>query len=151
VVQEIAGMIGVKVKVLIARGNRPRKMAQLINAEPSEKYSKAIILKDQHRLSENKVNELLSRAIKEVKHPRKYSVMVKKSIESWILAGMGIRNAENIDDPETYLDNVMASQGRRYIKSAGFVKNIMKRNFNLEQAIRNSQTLKYFINVLRDP
>jgi len=151
VIQEIARMIGIKVKVLVARGNRPRKIAQLINAEPRERYSKAIILKDQHRLSESKENELLSRAIREVKHPKKYPVMVKKAIESWILAGMGIHNAEDIDDPVTYLDNIMVSQGKRYIKSEGLVKDILRKNFKLEQTIRNSQTPKRFIDVLRDP
>jgi len=39
-----------------------------------------------------------------MRHEKKYVVIVKKSIESWMLAGMDVGGAEEIDEPDEHLD-----------------------------------------------
>ena len=39
-----------------------------------------------------------------MRHEKKYVVIVKKSIESWMLASMDVGGAEEIDEPDEHLD-----------------------------------------------
>jgi len=151
IVQKIARKLGVKVKTLLMRGNDPDKAIRLINAKLStEDYSKVIVLKDQHQDPEDKVRECLNNIVSSVQYPRTYPIIVKKAIEAWILASMGITNSENIDDPATYLDQIMKRKGKRYIKSPENVGELVE-NMNLQQAMKYSHTLRQFIEVLKDP
>ena len=151
VVEGLAERLGVKVKVLLMRGNRPRKVSRMVNAALStDAYDKVIILKDTHKLPEGKVRELSDRAVKEVDHERKYVVIVKKSIESWILAGIGVSKAEEVDEPDKYLNTLLSRAGRRYIKSEELARKLIS-EVDLSRAQRNSESLREFMELLKDP
>lgn len=64
IIQGIAEKLRVrpKPKILLMSGNRPEKVVRCINSElTSGKYSKVIILKDQHRYPESSVTRYLMR------------------------------------------------------------------------------------------
>ncbi len=152
VVECVARELGVEVDVKILRGNRPVKAWRLANALTRvRKYGKVVVLKDTHRLGEERATELLTKALNGVRHERKYAVLVKESIESWLLAALGVRNPENLSDPVGKLsDLLLRARGVRYVKSPSIVKSVMTRA-DLRKAVENSETLKRFTNVLRDP
>ena len=150
VVKGIAEKLGINVKIRIMRGDRPEKAIRLANAElTTEKYSKVIILKDQHEHPQNIIKQKLNKVTANIKHVKTYPFIVKKSIEAWILAGMGIANPENIDDPETYLDHILMKRGKRYIKIPKMVNELVK-NIDLQKAQHQSHTLKQFTKVLKE-
>ena len=151
VVQKITEKLNVKAKILLMRGNKPKKAIRLIKAELTRKaYSKIIILKDLHKYSQKVIKENLSSIIKNINHKNIRGIAIKRSIESWLLAGMGIKNAENILNPESYLSNLLRKQGKQYIKSLRTAKTLTS-NINLKQAIQNSKTLKQFTEIIKDP
>jgi len=151
VIQKIAEKLGIKTKILLMRGNRPNKAIRLANAElNTRKYTKVIILKDQHQQPENEIHKKLNTIAKNIQHPKTYTILVKKAIEAWILAGLGINNPENINDPTTQLDHILRQKGKRYIKSLKTAKTLTE-NLDLQQASQHSQTLKQFIQTLKDP
>jgi hypothetical protein len=53
-------------------------------------------------------------------------IVVKRSIESWILAGLCVNNPENIEDPEEELKKLMQKMGRYFIKSPEVYKRLAK-------------------------
>jgi len=133
------------------RGNRPRKASRMVNAAlRTVVYDKVIMLKDTHKLPEGKVRELSEKAIKGMKHEKKYVVIVKKSIESWILAGMGVGGAEKIDEPDEHLDTLLSREGRRYVKSEELARKLIS-EVDLDKAQKNSETLREFMELLKDP
>jgi len=149
VIEEIARKVGVEVEILVMRGNNPDKAVRLVNSKLGiEEYSKVIILKDEHRLPRKIINDFINKIKTRIQHERKYPMIVRKSIESWILACMGITNPENIDDPEEYLDHILRRQGKRYIKSPGIVRRLVK-HINPQEAAQHSNTLKQFIETLK--
>lgn len=150
VVEEIAKKIKVRVKVLKMRGNNPDKAARLANSMLSvEDYCKVIILKDEHKHPRETIDKLISRMLEEIQHEKKHPITVKKSIEAWILAGMGVANPENIDDPVEHLDHILRKQGKRYIKSPETARRLA-RHIDLQKAAQHSNTLKQFIETLKD-
>ena len=99
VVQGLAERLGVRARTLRMRGNRPKKAIRIVNAElTSQNYSKVIVIKDQHSNSEDMVREKLRKIAAGIQHCRTYTVMVSKAVEAWILAGIGINNAESIEN-----------------------------------------------------
>lgn len=86
----------------------------------------------------------------DTRHPNTYTIVVRKAIEAWILAGMGIPNAEDIDDPDKYLDNILRREGKIYVKSFSAARKLVD-EMNLQQATQNSRSLSQFIKALRDP
>ena len=152
VVEAIAKKLGVNIEVHLMRGNNPDKAARIINSTLEvNQYSKVVILKDQHRYPEDKIKELLNKALSKVNHPRKYGVIVKKAIEAWILAGLGVNSPEDINEPDNYLNEILKREGRGYyVKSLRRAKELMM-NADLSQATSRSPSLRKFINVLRDP
>ena len=59
---------------------------------------------------------------------RKYAVLVKESIESRLLAALGVRNPEKLSDPVGKLsDLLLRARGVRYVKSPSIVKSVMTR------------------------
>jgi len=150
-IQKITEKLNAKAKILLMEGNRPKKAIRLIRAELARKaYSKIIILKDLHKSTEKTIKEKISKIIKNINHKNIHGVIVKRSIESWLLAGMGIKNPENILDPEEHLDNILRRKGKIYIKSPITTKKLAN-NINLQQAIQNSKTLKQFTEIIKDP
>ena len=136
---------------MLMRGNRPRKASRMVNAAlRTVVYDKVIMLKDTHKLPEGKVRELSEKAIKGMKHEKKYVVIVKKSIESWILAGMGVGGAEKIDEPDEHLDTLLSREGRRYVKSEELARKLIS-EVDLDKAQKNSETLREFMELLKDP
>ena len=151
VVQKITEKLNVKAEILLMRGNRPSKASHLVNAKLVVKnYSKVMVLKDQHEHPEDKILEKLTEITRNVQHPKTYPIMVKKAIEAWILAGMGVPNPENIDNPEEHLDHILQLQGKRYVKTLKTAKKLAE-NINPQQASQHSNTLKQFIKALKDP
>jgi len=151
IVQKIAEKLGIHAKILLMRGNRQDKAVRLANsALAGEEYSKIIVLKDQHQHSENKILQTLDKIVGSIEHSKTYPIMVRKAIEAWILAGMGISNAESLDKPDEYLDRILRKRDREYIKSLSTAKKLIE-NIDLQQACRNSSTLKQFIEILKDP
>jgi len=65
---------------------------------------------------------------------------VKKSIESWILAGLyNKRDAEKIADPIRELNTLLMREGRYYIKSYDFSR-LLAEMIDLNKAMRNSHS-----------
>ena len=132
-------------------GNKPDKAIRLANAAlAGEEYSKIIVLKDQHQHSEDKILQTLDKIVGGIQYSKTYPIMIRKAIEAWILAGMGISNAENLDKPDEYLDRVLRRRDGEYIKSLSMAKKLIE-NIDLQQACQNSSTLKQFIEILKDP
>ena len=158
-VQGLAKRLGLEIKILKMRGNRPDKAVRLIKAVlESQSFSKAIILKDQHSYPEELIQEKLlqireeiSKTIKTDKKCCIHGIIVKKAIEAWILAGLGVNNPENIDDPDEYLNEILRRRGRGvYIKNREKAKRLAM-EIDLNQAIKHSNQLREFIDFLRDP
>jgi len=63
---------------------------------------------------------------------------------------MGIPNPENIENPESYLNNILRRKGKQYIKSLKTAKTLTN-NINLKTAQQQSQTLNQFIKAIKDP
>ena len=151
-VHGLAEVLGVKVKVLKMRGNRPDKAIRLVRAElVNQSYSKVVVLKDQHKSREDTVLKKLQEIEAGIRHPRTYTIMVRRAVEAWILAGMNISNAESIDKPDDYLDTMLRREGKGgYVKSFWKAKQLAK-EINLQAAQNHSPTLRQFINALQDP
>ena len=127
VVEEIARKLGVKVRVLLMRGNNPSKAARIVNSKLTDKkYCKVVILKDEHKYPRETINKLISRMLEEIQHEKTHPIIVRKSVEAWILAGVGVANPENIDGAGEHLGQVLLRRyGRRYIKLLGTAKRLM--------------------------
>ena len=158
-IKGLAERLSLKIKILRMRGNRPDKAVRLIKAVlESQSFSKAIILKDQHGYPEELIQEKLlqigeeiSKTIKTDKKCCIHGIIVKKAIEAWILAGLGVNNPENIDDPDEYLNEILRRRGRGfYIKNREKAKRLAM-EIDLNQAIKHSNQLREFIDFLRDP
>jgi len=151
-VKGLAKKLGVEVKVLKTRGNRPDKAIRTVKAAlAAQDYSKVVVLKDQHESSEEAVRKKLQIIIAGVQHKHVYAVIVKRAVEAWILAGMGIHGAESIEKPDDYLDTVLKQRGRgSYIKSFEKTRQLAE-EIDLQVAQKLSPTLREFIDRLRDP
>jgi len=158
-IKGLAERLSLRIKILKMRGNRPNKAVRLIKAVlESQSFSKAIILKDQHSYPEELIQEKLLQIREEIsktiKTDRKvfvHGIIVKKAIEAWILAGLGVNNPENIDDPDKYLDEILRRRRRGiYIKSCEKAKHLAM-EIDLYQAMKHSNQLKEFIDFLHDP
>ena len=151
VVQEIAHRLGIRIEVLVMRGNNPNKASRIVKAKLVVKsYDKIIVLKDLHRYSEHTLQNLLNEILSKIDHPHKYAIIVRKAIEAWILAGMGVINAETIDDPAMYLDQIMKRRAKNYVKSLTLAK-ILAESIDLNKAMSNASSLRQFIEALQDP
>ena len=149
-IEGITEKVGIKCKVKLMRGNRPEKAARIAKSYFRD-TGKAIILKDLHRASRD-VTSLINRfknIIIQLKNEGIESqlIIVKRSIESWILAGLCVRNAEEIPDPEEKLKELMQRKGKRYIKSVETLRKLAKET-DVEKAIEKSESFKKFIEAL---
>jgi len=155
-VEAIAERENLRVKTLLMRGNNPGKAVRLVKAvSGTEKPSKVVVLKDQHRYPKSIVNRLLKR-ISSSLHDlgvKVYTIKVRKAIETWLLAGLVEReiNAEEIDDPVESLNHILIQRfGKRYVKSPDLARSLAK-SMDLNKALQRSQTLKTFLEAVKDP
>jgi hypothetical protein len=116
------------------------------------KFNQAIILKDLHKAGRD-ITTLINELKYEIRDLENqglhlHIIVVKRSIESWILAGLCINNPENIEDPEEGLKKVMQKKGRYYIKSPEIYRQLAK-EVDFEKAVKKSETFKKFIEVLQ--
>jgi len=148
----LAERLGLKVRVLKMRGNRPDKAIRIVKAAlAAQNYSKVIVLKDQHESSEEAVREKLQVIVTGIQHKHVHAIIVKRAIAAWILAGMDIHNAESIKKPDDYLNTILKQRGRgNYIKSFQKARQLVK-EIDLQVAQKLSSTLREFVDRLRDP
>jgi len=156
-IEGIVEKLQVPCKVRIMRGNRPERASRLLKALMGE-FSKAIVLKDLHRAGRETttlINKLASK-IRQIESQGLQSqvIIVKRSIESWILAGLSVNNPEEILNPEEELKELMQKKGKHYVKSPEIYKRLAK-EVDIKEAIAKSETFKNFIEILervrRDP
>lgn len=137
-------------KVRPMRGNKPEKIRRILKA--SYDFEKAIILKDLHR-GEQQTTKLINDIKREIKRlenqkPCTQIIVVRRCIESWILAGLCVNNPEEIPNPEDELKRLMQKRGKHFMKSPEVYKQIAKEEMDIEKAKAKSKTFKEFINSL---
>ncbi len=148
-IEGLARRLEIRCKVLLMRGNRPRKAVRLVKLGHFNTPEKVVVLKDVHRRSESDVKENLREIVQELGGIA-HGVIVKRSIESWVLAGLGVKNAEDISDPVRELSSRMIRErGMPYLKSKDLLRRLA-REIDLDAAARNSQTFKGFLELLQD-
>jgi hypothetical protein len=140
-----------KGEVKFMRGNKPEKVSRLLKTYAGE-FNQAIILKDLHRDGRDTTTLInkLTNGIRRLEKQglRSHIIVVKRSIESWILAGLCVNNPENIPDPEEELKRLIQKTGRHFIKSAEVYKRLAK-EVDIEKAVKKSETFKSFIELLQ--
>jgi len=149
-IEGIAEKLQKPCKVHPMRGNKPEKVRRILASV--REFEKAIILKDLHR-GEKQTTHLINEIKSEIKklqnlQSKIHTIIVKRSVESWILAGLCINNPENIEDPKDELKKLMQKMGRYFIKSLEVYKRLAK-EVDLEKAVKKSETFKSFIEILR--
>lgn len=137
-------------KVYPMRGNKPEKVRRILKA--SYDFEKAIILKDLHR-EERQTTKLIDdikREIKQLENQKPYTqvIVVRRCIESWILAGFCVNNPEEIPNPEDELKRLMQKRGKHFIKSPEAYKQLARAEMDIEKAKTKSKTFKEFIDSL---
>jgi hypothetical protein len=150
-IEGIAEKLQAQCKVHIMRGNRPEKVSRLLKAFMGE-FNKAIILKDLHRAGRDTttlINKLTSK-LKQLESQglQLQVISVKRSIESWILAGLSVNNPEEILNPEEELKKLMQKKGKQYIKSPEIYKRLAKEEIDIKKAAAKSEAFKNFIEIL---
>lgn len=151
-VEGIAERLGIRCKVLLMRGNKPNKAGRIIRSFSG--LRKAIVLKDLHGAGRD-VNTLLDRFRDLISQLRSnkieaYLIIVKRSIESWILAGLCVEGAESLPYPEEKLKEVMRRRGEDYVKSKTLLRKLA-RELDIEKIMKVSNSFKNFIEALRKP
>ena len=132
--------------------NRLNKAVRLIKSvSVSRDINKIIFLKDFRVQDENKIRDKIRGIMEEIGEINKvYPIVVKKSIESWVLAGLyNKRDAEKIADPIRELNTLLMREGRYYIKSYNFSRRLAEM-IDLNKAMRNSHSFRKFINLLKN-
>jgi len=151
-VEVMAKRLRVACKTYIARGNKPEKVTRLLRASAGA-FSKAIILKDLHGgdLNRSLVISKVAKVVSQLKGLKAYVVQVKRSIESWILAGLSadIDNPEDLPDPEEELRRLMQKEGKYYVKSPEVYKRLAQ-EVDVEHARAKSKTFEDFLRHLKD-
>ncbi|MEM2441943.1 MAG: hypothetical protein QXX99_06195 [Candidatus Bathyarchaeia archaeon] len=149
-VEGIAKKLRIRCKVLQMRGNRPDKIRRLLIAY-TKRIREAIVLKDLHR-GYKETTALIDRLKAEIgrlgnQGIRAQIVTVKRSVESWILAGLSVNN-EEILNPEEVLKEMMQRKGRHYTKSPEVYRQLA-REVDIEKAASKSETFRRFIEALK--
>lgn len=150
-IEGIAEKLQTPCKVHPIRGNKPDKVRRLLQVFAGE-FDKAIILKDLHRGDRETITLVnkLKREIRKLENiiPPTQIIVIKRSIESWILAGLCINNPEEIPDPEEELKKLMQKRGKHYIKSSEVYKRLAKEEVDIKKASVKSETFKDFVELL---
>jgi len=150
-IEGIAERLGIRCKILPMRGNKPNKAGRIIRSFSG--LRKAIVLKDLHGAGKD-VNTLLDRfrdLIGQLRSNRieAHLIVVKRSIESWILAGLCVEGAESFPDPEEKLREVMRRRGEDYIKNKALLRKLTG-ELNIEKIMKVSNSFRTFIEALKN-
>ncbi|MEM0488814.1 MAG: hypothetical protein QW707_06400 [Candidatus Bathyarchaeia archaeon] len=150
-VEGIAEKLRIQCKVLQMRGNRPDKIRRLLIAY-AKKVGEAVVLKDLHR-GYKETTALIDRLKEEIgrlgnQGIRTQIIIIKRSVESWILAGLSVNNPEEILNPEEVLKEMMLRRGKHYIKSPEVYRQLA-REIDVEKATSKSETFRRFIETLK--
>jgi hypothetical protein len=130
-------------KIHPMRGNKPEKVRRILASD--REFEKAIILKDLHR-GEQQTAKLIDEIKREIKQLQNlqhkiHTIIVKRSVESWILAGLCVNNPEETPNPEEELKKLMQKTGKHYIKSPEVYKRLAK-EVDLEKQSKSLRHLK---------
>jgi len=141
--------IGVECKVFVLRGNRAEKAIRKARALANS-YTHILFLKDVHRGPESMLNEFEERVGEDLRDLMNRGVRVRvlrvrKSIESWILAGLCEGGPEEVEDPVKRLSERI---GNTVIKAEKPYSDLAKR-ISVEHAMKKSQTFNEFIRELK--
>lgn len=147
------------------RGNRIEKLLGFINSLGGD-YDKFIIMKDLHRYRRTKILERFNRLRKQLSRAerrRTKLVIVKKAIESWLLADPSaiskafgcrrkivINNPEEVENPVEVLDSILKKSGKRYFKGRAIASKIAE-ELDPETAAKRSKSFEDFYGCLQDP
>ena len=164
-IKSIAKRLGVKIKVVLMRGNRIEKVRGVIRTL-GFRYDKFIILKDLHKYPEKTIIERYNRIRRTINadlYERVKLVIVKYAIEAWFLADTdavsrvfncrrlrAIRDPESIEDPAEELNNMLKREGKLYYKAENIAERIMK-EADLEVISKKAASFREFLNCLTDP
>lgn len=148
-IQGVAERLGLSVDIYVGYGNRPGKVSRLIRSTARER-PKVIVLKDLHRYSESTISRTLCELRRVLGGLNVYFMIVRRCVESWILAGLGFSHAEEVEDPEGELDRELSRKGMRYVKSPNVTRRLAHM-ISLEDAMRCSGSFKSFVDKLLDP
>lgn len=150
-IEGIAEKLQKPCKVHPMRGNNPEKARRILKAHTD--FEKAMILKDLHR-GEQQITKLINDIKREIKQlenqkPHTQIIVVRRCIESWILAGLCVNNPEEIPDPENELKRLMQKKGKHFMKSPEAYKQLAREEIDIEKAKAKSKTFKEFIDYLK--
>ena len=150
-IEGIAEKLQKPCKVHPMRGNKPEKVRRILASD--REFEKAIILKDLHRGEQQttKLIDEIKREIKKLKNlqNRIHTIIVKRSVESWILAGLCVNNPEETPNPEEELKRLMQKRGKCFIKSLEVYKRLAKEGIDLNKALTKSASFKEFLDALQ--
>ncbi len=155
IVEVISKKVRCNVSTYIMRGNRLRKIRRILHVY--QHVDRIIVLKDLHRYSEDTLTDIM-RKIERMDN-RITCIIVKRAIESWILADpsclerkykikVEIHNPEELEDPAEELDRILRRIGRRYIKNYKFAKSLAE-CIDISNAATRSKSLARFIKALK--
>jgi len=106
---------------------------------------------DQHNLPEDERMRRLREILEAIPHEAKRGVLVKRCLESWILAAYCIcSDPEGLEDPLRELRELYRKRGRRYLRSPEAVRSVA-REMDISHAREKSLTFKQFLKALQDP
>jgi len=150
-----------KIIVDLMDGNRACKIKGLIKTRKCEKY---VLIKDLHTYEEQSIRKIYNNVKNNINAHLKDLVdliIIKYEIETWFLSDIDainkvfncdirikINNTEDITDPSTYLDEILITHGKRYIKNEKLAYNIMQEaNYEIlsNKCSSFKAFLKYFI------
>jgi 5S rRNA maturation endonuclease (ribonuclease M5) len=151
-IDSIAERLNISCKVICMRGNEPKKADRWLRIwRKTYGFCKVIILKDTHR-GDIDTSYLIGKVMKvanQFKDIKVHIIQVKRSIESWILAGLSVKNPENLLNPEEELKNLIQRKGKHYSKSIDVYRKLAL-EVDIELAKSKSETFRNFLECLKD-
>jgi hypothetical protein len=112
-------------------------------------FSKAIVLKDLHRggVDRASLTDEAARVVSKLEGLKARVIQVRRSIESWILAGLSASSPEDVADPEGELKELIRRRGRHYVKSPEAYRQLAE-EVDVGCAMARSKTFRDFVECL---
>lgn len=144
-VKALCDRLNVRCDVKVARGNRPSKVARLAKAY-MRKLDRVVVLKDVHERDSREFNKVVNgvKTMLEGVGIRGEVVGVKRSIESWALAGLCEESAEDVEEPGKRLEEKV---GRPLVKSEEVYAELARR-IDVDHASKSSKSFREFLDAL---
>jgi len=145
-IEEVCRRLGVSCRAFVLGGNKPGKVARKIRAV-APNFDGVVVLKDVHGLR----REILARLEEEILRgvggsTRIRVLLVEKSVESWILAGLCEERAEELDEAGLRL---MERLGRIVVKTFEEYRRLAQA-VDLEHATKKSKSFRAFAEAVRE-